>query len=127
MEKMYRIILASCMLSLSTACSGKPVEKTFTLTEGQREACLLNSKDCVFPVNYSEAKDIAISKGFSLGVKPWEINLYWHDDYGYVWVIKNTLSIKGLRREGKIMQLDAYTGNKARVSNWEATYDARLR
>ncbi len=71
-----------------------------------------------FPINKAGAIEIAQEAGLELGVRPWRTNYSSHPAEGNVWSVENTLHESSGGADGRLVRIDANTGDVIEFSNW---------
>ncbi len=79
-----------------------------------------NPKECEFPIDEAKAIEIARDAGLEEGIKEWESDFYWHggDLKTYVWAVRNILSTEPHEESGKLVIIDANSGEVKEFLGW---------
>ena len=83
-------------------------------------ACAENPRECEFPIDEAAALKIARNGGLEEGLRPWRTGFTWYPDYGFIWTVTNTLTVKqdGCSGEGRICIIDANSGEIVAHHMW---------
>jgi hypothetical protein len=82
-----------------------------------------SSEPCDFTISKDEAENIAKKAGLESGVKDWDINFVWDNNYDkYFWQIRTVLNESkredDSRSSGKVVLIDPNTGEVIKTEEW---------
>jgi hypothetical protein len=82
--------------------------------------CAHNPLECEFPIDERGASRIARDAGLKQGIKPWETGFTWNRSHGFIWGVRNTLSVRAdsCSSEGQVFLIDANTGDLIAEHHW---------
>ena len=81
--------------------------------------CMAEPKECQFPIDRDQARQIAIEQGLEPGLKEWEFSFHWNFGYqSYIWTVSNTLEETESGAEGRTAIIDSNTGHVYGVGGW---------
>ena len=79
--------------------------------------CANNPKRCIVSVDSLLAREIASRHGLEEGIGPWNVRFIARSDY-LVWTVRNTMLGTGPRKNGRIVVIDASTGEILEDGLW---------
>ncbi len=74
--------------------------------------CVSTPEECAFSIDREAAQQIAANAGLAEGVRPWETRFRWSSEFEtFVWFVSNTVFRDGSRASGRIVLIDANSGD----------------